>query len=63
MKYVILDSAYTLDILKQDLKMLPKPKEDWNTLDPVEGGYYMVAGILYQFKGGELVEVKKEEEK
>lgn len=63
MERAILDSAYTLDILKEDLKILPKPKEDWNTLDPVEDGYYEAAGVLYQYKNGELVEVKKEEEK
>ena len=63
MEHTILDSAYSLEVLKQDLKMLPKSKEDWNTLDPVEDGYYEAAGIIYQYKNGELVEVKKEEEK
>jgi hypothetical protein len=63
MGHIILDSAYSLEILKQDLKMFPKPKEDWNTLDPIEDGYYEAAGVLYQYKNGDLVEVKEEEAK
>ena len=61
MKHKILDSARTLEILKQDLKMLPKPREDWNTIDPVEGGHYIADGVEYVYTLGELVEYKEEE--
>lgn len=50
----ILDSAISLEVLKQDLGLLPKPREDWNTIDPVECGHYIANGIEYIFKDGEL---------
>lgn len=31
------DSCLTLEILKQDSGLLPKPREDWNTFEPHEG--------------------------
>ena len=61
MKHKILDSALNLTILKQDLGMLPKPREDWNTIDPVEGGHYIANGVEYVYTLGELVEYKEEE--
>ena len=57
MKHKILDHARTLTILKQDLKMLPKPREDWNTIEPVEEGHYVAGNIEYVYRNGELVEL------
>lgn len=31
------DSCRTLEILKQDSGLLPKPREDWNVFEPAEG--------------------------
>ena len=61
MKHKILDSALNLTILKQDLGMLPKPRPDWNTIVPVEGGHYIADGVEYVYTLGELVEYKEEE--
>jgi hypothetical protein len=60
MKHKILDSARNLTILKQDLGMLPKPRPDWNTIVPVEGGHYIANGVEYVYTLGELVEYKEE---
>ena len=59
MKYI--DSARTLEILKQDSGLLPKPREDWNTFEPKEG---MIAYVSdeqkeYIFKKGKWVEFKE----
>lgn len=62
MKHKILDSARNLTILKQDLKMLPKPRENWNTIDPVEEGHYMADGKEYVYRNGELVEYVEEKQ-
>lgn len=62
MRNKILDSARTLTILKQDLKMLPKPREDWNTIDPVEGGHYIADGVEYVYRNGELIEYVEEKQ-
>lgn len=32
-----IDSCRTLEILKQDSGLLPKPREDWNTFVPTKG--------------------------
>lgn len=55
-KLDILDSARTLDYLKADLGLLPHPYEPYNTIDPVEGGYYEAEGKIYVYKDGELKE-------
>jgi hypothetical protein len=60
MRYEILDSAKNLTILKQDLGMLPKPREDWNTIEPVEEGHYIADGVEYVYRQGELVEFVEE---
>lgn len=61
MENKILDHALNLTILKQDLGMLPKPRPDWNTIVPVEGGHYIADGVEYVYTLGELVEYKEEE--
>lgn len=58
--YEILDSAISLEILKQDLKILPKPTDTWNTIDPVEGGHYIAGHIEYVYTKGELVEFNED---
>ena len=47
------DSALTLEILKQDSGLLPKPKEKWNTFIPEEGdiAYVFEEKCYYQFDG------------
>lgn len=57
-KYV--DSCRTLEILKQDSGLLPKPKENWNTFVPKEDDLALANGKEYIFKGGEWVENKDE---
>lgn len=56
------DSCLTLEILKQDSGLLPKPKPDWNTFVPVEGDIAHVDedDSDYVFNGTEWV--KREEE-
>ena len=55
-KYV--DSCRTLEILKQDSGLLPKPRPDWNTFVPQEGDVAHVDedDKDYIFKNGEWVE-------
>lgn len=58
------DTCRTLDILKQDSGLLPKPTENWNTFTPEEG---MLAWVfennnarnksIYQFKSNEWVKL------
>lgn len=55
----ILDSARTLDILKADLGILPAPRTPYNTIEPVEGGYYEAGKTLYVYKKGALKEVSE----
>lgn len=56
-KYV--DSCLSLEILKQDSGLLPKPKEDWNTFIPKEGdiAFVYVDNSEYIFKEGEWVAI------
>ena len=60
---MIVDSARTLEILKQDSGLLPKPKEDWNTFEPQENdvAYVSEEEKYYVFKNGNW-EVKEDEE-
>ncbi len=58
------DSCLTLEILKQDSGLLPKPKPEWNVFVPVQG---MIAHVDednsdYEFNGTEWVKLEKEEE-
>ena len=57
MDYV--DSARTLEILKQDSGLLPKPNENWNTFTPVEGDLAHVDedNSDYKFDGAEWIKV------
>lgn len=57
MQVTILDYARTLEILKMDLGLLPKPRDNWNTIEPIEGGFYEAANILYTYTNGTLVQV------
>ena len=61
MKHIV-DSCRTLEILKQDSGILPKPKERWNTFVPKEGdiAYVSEDGFHYEFDGTDWV--KKEQE-
>lgn len=54
----ILDSAATLESLELDLGLRPIPKDvsNWNTIEPVEGGYYEADDKLYIFTDGKLIE-------
>lgn len=63
-KHKILDSARTLEILKQDLGLLPPPSTEWVIIEPVECGHYIANNIEYVFKDGQLIEASecKEEE-
>lgn len=63
---VYVDSCLTLEILKQDSGLLPKPREDWNTFVPQEGDYAHVDenDSDYVFHNGDwvlVVEENKEE--
>lgn len=51
------DSCKTLDILKQDSGLLPKPKENWNTFVPNLGDIAHVDenNSDYEFNGSEWV--------
>jgi len=59
-KRTYVDSARTLEILKQDSGLLPKPSENWNTFEPKEGDYAHVdeGNQDYQFVNGGWVEVE-----
>lgn len=61
-KYV--DSCRTLEILKQDSGLLPKPRLDWNTFEPKEGDLAHVDedGKDYLFDGKEWQPVEDKEE-
>ncbi len=57
------DSCLTLEILKQDSGLLPKPKENWNIFVPTKG---MIAHVDednsdYEFDGTEWVKIEKVE--
>lgn len=56
-----IDSCLTLEILKQDSGLLPKPKPEWNTFVPVKGDIAHVDedDSDYEFDGTEWV--RKEE--
>ena len=62
-KYV--DSCITLEVLKQDSGLLPKPRENWNTFEPKKGDLAFVCedNSEYEFDGKAWVKVEKEEEK
>ena len=56
-----IDSCRTLEILKQDSGLSPKPREDWNTFEPKEG---MIAHVDednsdYRFDGEKWVKVEE----
>lgn len=55
----LIDSCLTLDILKQDSGLLPKPKENWNTFEPQVGmiAYVDKDEAFYQFDGTDWVQV------
>jgi hypothetical protein len=57
-KYV--DSCRTLEILKQDSGLLPKPTEAWNTFEPQIGdlAYVSETNSEYEFNGVDWI--KKE---
>ena len=57
-KYV--DSCRTLEILKQDSGLLPKPTESWNTFEPQIGdlAYISEEKAEYEFDGADWI--KKE---
>ena len=59
-KYI--DSARTLEILKQDSGLLPKPRENWNTFEPHEGDLAYVAedDSVYVFNGSDWDKVISE---
>lgn len=54
-KYV--DSASSLEILKQDSGLLPKPNENWNTFTPQLGDVARVDedNSDYEFNGTEWI--------
>jgi hypothetical protein len=54
------DSARTLEILKQDSGLLPKPKENWNTFEPKDGDLALANNKEYIFKDNNWVEVEEE---
>lgn len=58
------DSCRTLEILKQDSGLLPKPRPDWNTFEPKEGDLARVDedGKDYRFDGKEWQPVEEKEE-
>ena len=62
--YNYVDVCRTLEILKQDSGLLPKPTESWNTFDPKEGDYAYVCDIesVFMFIDGEWVLQEEEEE-
>lgn len=57
------DSCLTLEILKQDSGLAPKPKPEWNTFVPKEGDLAHVDedDSDYLFTNGEWVKQPKEE--
>ena len=56
------DCASTLDILKMDSGLLPKPNSSWNVFVPKKGDFAHVDedGKDYEFDGSEWVIVKEE---
>ena len=54
-KYV--DSCRTLEILKQDSGLLPKPTESWNTFEPQIGdlAYVNEEKADYEFDGADWI--------
>lgn len=53
MKYV--DSCISLEVLKQDSGLLPKPRENWNTFNPKQGDIALVNQKEYEFNGTEWI--------
>lgn len=51
------DSAMTLEILKQDSGLLPKPRANWNTFTPKTGdrAYVVKTDQEYFFNGTDWV--------
>ena len=51
------DSCRTLEILKQDSGLLPKPREDWNVFVPKKGDVARVDAdnCAYGFNGTEWI--------
>lgn len=43
------DNASSLEFLKMDSGLLPKPSENWNTFEPQEGDLALVGDIDYIF--------------
>lgn len=60
-KYV--DYASTLEVLKMDSGLLPKPNPSWNVFVPKEGDFAHVDedNKDYEFNGSEWVVAKEEE--
>lgn len=61
--YIYVDSCLTLEILKQDSGLLPKPREDWNTFTPKKGDVAHVDedNSDYQFDGKKWVKIESNE--
>ena len=61
---VYVDRASTLEILKMDSGLLPKPNPLWNVFVPKDGDFAHVDedDNDYQFNGVEWVVVEKEKE-
>lgn len=59
------DSCLTLEILKQDSGLLPKPRENWNTFVPKQGDIAHVDedNSDYQFDGERWVKIEEESSK
>lgn len=52
---MLIDSCLTLEILKQDSGLLPKPRENWNTFVPKKGdvAFVLLEQSYYGFTGTE----------
>lgn len=57
--YSIVDSCRTLEILKQDSGLLPKPTPSWNVFEPKEGDIAHVDedNSYYKFNNGVWVKI------
>lgn len=56
-KRKILASATTMVELRATLGLANKPRKDWKTVEPVEGGYYLCKNVLYTYEDGALKQV------
>ena len=54
------DSCLTLEILKQDSGLLPKPRPDWNTFVPQKDdvAYVDEDGSEYEFDGKDWIKLE-----